>query len=85
MMQNIWRLQGKVVFNEVSDNLFMVKFQETLDLQWIQNGKTWTLIKIYYVSQIMIGMYLHTRLISRGNDVGSISQSPFRDDELGLW
>lgn len=33
MMQNIWRLQKIVVFNEVGNNLFMVEFQEIVYLK----------------------------------------------------
>lgn len=41
-MQNLWRLQSKEEFGGVGNNLFVVKFQDALDLQRVQDGRHWT-------------------------------------------
>lgn len=35
-------LQGKVNFKEVGQNLYIVEFQDTRDLQRVQDGRPWS-------------------------------------------
>lgn len=41
-MQNIWKMKDKVTCKEVGFNLFLIEFQEVLDLQKIQEGRPWS-------------------------------------------
>lgn len=41
-MQNLWRLQGRVDFLEVGNNLFVVEFQDKLDLLKVLVGRPWS-------------------------------------------
>lgn len=39
---NLWKLQGKVIFNEVCFNLFVLEFSTRKDLLKVQEGRPWT-------------------------------------------
>lgn len=44
-IQNLWKLQGKVDFTEVGNNLFIVEFKEASDLKKILDGRPWSFDK----------------------------------------
>lgn len=37
-MQSVWKLKGRVIFKQMATNVFVVKFQNTADLQIVQEG-----------------------------------------------
>lgn len=41
-MQNLWKLQSKVDFIEVSNNLFVVESRDVLNLKKIQDDHPWS-------------------------------------------
>lgn len=79
----MWKLKGKVSIKEVGTNLFIFEFQETLDLEKVQNGRSCSFNRnLLYLTNFDVTLAPNK---IKGTHMGIDVQSFLGYDEYLLW